>query len=235
MRTHQQKKLQQKTPYLDSFHAVSLDRCIYKTWYFGLIKRLLLLQKACNLSLITSNIYLHFSRFLVLITWSTSRHLNKHCLKNAVYEKSEAVVRRSSVIKVFLNISQNSQERICARVSFLIKFQASRPATSLKKRPWNRCFPLNFAKFLRTLSLIKHLLFLCLCLKNISLRYKNFQPMLLWKLEGKSIKHVKKFILKKIPENSKENFWSAVACKYVLLNKYGVSLPNFSKFLKNSF
>ena len=59
--------------------------------------------------------------------------------------------------------------------------------------------------------------------------------MLLWKLEGKSIKHVKKFILKKIPENSKENFWSAVACKYVLLNKYGLSLPNFSKFLKNSF
>ena len=35
--------------------------------------------------------------------------------------------------KVFLEISQNSQENTCARVSFLIKLQAA-PATLLKKR-----------------------------------------------------------------------------------------------------
>ena len=34
---------------------------------------------------------------------------------------SEAVVQRCSVKKVFLKISQKSQENICARVSFLIK------------------------------------------------------------------------------------------------------------------
>ena len=39
----------------------------------------------------------------------------------------EAVVRRCSVRKVFLEISQNSQENTCARVSFLIKLQASIP------------------------------------------------------------------------------------------------------------
>ena len=33
----------------------------------------------------------------------------------------EAVVRRCSVEKVFLEISQNSQENTCARVSFLLK------------------------------------------------------------------------------------------------------------------
>ena len=33
---------------------------------------------------------------------------------------SEAVVRRCSVEKVFLEISQNLQENTCARVSFLI-------------------------------------------------------------------------------------------------------------------
>ena len=40
--------------------------------------------------------------------------------------------------KVFLEISQNSQENICARVSFLIKLHASglRLATLLKKRLW---------------------------------------------------------------------------------------------------
>ena len=41
------------------------------------------------------------------------------------------------------------QESTCAKVTFLIKLQA-RPATLLKKRPWHRCFPVNFAKFLRT-------------------------------------------------------------------------------------
>ena len=56
--------------------------------------------------------------------------------------EAEAVVQRCSVKKVFLEISQNSQENTCARVSFLI--------TLLKKRLWHRCFPVNFAKFLRT-------------------------------------------------------------------------------------
>ena len=50
----------------------------------------------------------------------------------------------------FIN-SQNSQENTCARVPFLIKLQASglMPATISKKRLWHRCFPVNFAKFLR--------------------------------------------------------------------------------------
>ena len=52
---------------------------------------------------------------------------------------SEAVVWRCSVKKVFLEISQNSQENTCARVSFI-----------LKERLWHKCFPVNFAKFLRT-------------------------------------------------------------------------------------
>ena len=57
---------------------------------------------------------------------------------------------------MFLKIPQNLQENTCARVSFLIKLQAEatlQPATLLKKRLWHRCFPMNFAKFLRTLFL----------------------------------------------------------------------------------
>ena len=75
------------------------------------------------------------------------------------YQHSEAVVPRCSVKKVFLEISQNSQEKTCTRVSFLIKLQASglRPATLLKKRLWHRCFPMNFVKFLRTAFFIEHL------------------------------------------------------------------------------
>ena len=68
---------------------------------------------------------------------------------------------------VFLDISQNLQENTCARVSFLIKLQAA-PATLLKKGLWHRCFPVNFAKFLRTPFFTEHLwwLLLLLLVKN---------------------------------------------------------------------
>ena len=39
--------------------------------------------------------------------------------------KTEAVAQRCSVTTVSLEISQNSQENICARAFFLIKLQAS--------------------------------------------------------------------------------------------------------------
>ena len=37
-----------------------------------------------------------------------------------------------------------------------------RPATLLKKRPWHRCFPVNFAKFLRIPFVTEHLWWLLL-------------------------------------------------------------------------
>ena len=52
----------------------------------------------------------------------------------------EAVSQRCSIKRVFLKISQNSQENNCARVSF----------------------PVNFVKFLRTLFLTEHLRWLLL-------------------------------------------------------------------------
>ena len=61
------------------------------------------------------------------------------------------------VKKVFLEISENSQENTCVRVSFLVKLQTfMRPATLLKKRLWHRCFPVNFAKFIKTRFLTEH-------------------------------------------------------------------------------
>ena len=69
------------------------------------------------------------------------------------YETNDKISKSSHqtcfVNKVFLEISQNSQENTCARDSFLIKLQAA-PATLLKKSLWHRCFRVNFAKFLRT-------------------------------------------------------------------------------------
>ena len=70
----------------------------------------------------------------------------------------EAVVQRCSVKRVFSEISQNPQENTCARVSFLIKLQTSRPQVRLSRR----CFPVNFEKFLRTPFFIEHLWWLLL-------------------------------------------------------------------------
>ena len=75
------------------------------------------------------------------------------------HRRVEPVAQRCSVKMVFLEISQNLQERTYARVSFLIKLQVwgLRPSTLLKKRLWHRCFPVNFVKFLRTPFYIEHL------------------------------------------------------------------------------
>ena len=91
---------------------------------------------------------------------------------------SEAVVQKCSVKKFFLEISQNSQENTCARVSFLTKLKAlgfilqailqvlglrsffnkvAGPANLLKRRLRHRCFSANFVKFLRTPFFIEHL------------------------------------------------------------------------------
>ena len=66
--------------------------------------------------------------------------------------KTKTVAHRCSVKKQFLEISQNSQESTCVRISFLINLQARdlKPTTLLRKRVWHRCYPVNFAKFLRT-------------------------------------------------------------------------------------
>ena len=70
----------------------------------------------------------------------------------------ESQIQRSSRPEVLLELSQNSQENTCARVSFLIKL----PTTLLKKRLWHTCFPVNFVKFPRILFLTEHLWWLLL-------------------------------------------------------------------------
>ena len=87
----------------------------------------------------------------------------------SVQRFTEAVAQRCSVKKVFLEISQNSEENTCARISLLIKLQTFRPATSLKEILWHRCFLMNFAKFLRTPFFTEHLWWLLLDLSGNAL------------------------------------------------------------------
>ena len=63
--------------------------------------------------------------------------------------ETEVATRGILCSMVFLKISQNSRENTCARISFFNKV-AGWSSTLLKKRLWHSCFPVNFAKFLRT-------------------------------------------------------------------------------------
>ena len=63
-------------------------------------------------------------------------------MQKFVVEAKEAVVQKCSVKKVFLEISEHSQENTCARVSFFKKVAGLVLCY--------RCFPRNSTKFLRT-------------------------------------------------------------------------------------
>ena len=73
-------------------------------------------------------------------------------------QRTEAVAQRCSLKKVLLEISQNSQENTCARVSFLMKLQVKTNNFIKKEIDTD----VNFAKFLRTSFLTEHLRWLLL-------------------------------------------------------------------------
>ena len=75
---------------------------------------------------------------------------------------SEAVVRRCSVKKgVLINFAKFTGKHL-SQSFFFNKSADLRSATLLKKRLWHRCFPVNFAKFIRTPFFKKHLWWLLL-------------------------------------------------------------------------
>ena len=62
---------------------------------------------------------------------------------------------------VLRNFAKFRVKHLCQRL-FLNKIAALRPATLLKRSLWHRCFPLNFAKFLRTPFFTEHVWWLLL-------------------------------------------------------------------------
>ena len=62
---------------------------------------------------------------------------------------------------VLRNIAKFTGKHLCESL-FFNKFAGVRPATLLKKKIWHWYFPVNFAKFLRTSFLTKHLRWLLL-------------------------------------------------------------------------
>ena len=67
------------------------------------------------------------------------------------------------------NFTKFTGKPLCQSL-FFNKVVALRPANLLKKRLWHRCFPVNFAKFLRTVFLTEYLSRLLLSFGNIRVR-----------------------------------------------------------------
>ena len=64
------------------------------------------------------------------------------------YTKADS--RRYFAKKVFLKISQNSQENTCGQCLLVHKVQGLTSATLFKKKLWQSCVSVIFGKFLRT-------------------------------------------------------------------------------------
>ena len=114
-----------------------------------------------NLNHITVNVEIASTILLVLLMMCGFQTRNcyvtgtKTCGPHELHKSSVLAInyiRRSSrrkcfIKKLFLKISQNSQEKTFVGVSFLTKLQALGTGEL-----WHRCFPVNFVKIVRTPS-----------------------------------------------------------------------------------
>ena len=78
------------------------------------------------------------------------------------------------------NLAKFTGKHLC-QCLFFNKVAGLIPATLLKKRLWHRCFPVNFAKFLRTPFIMEHLWWLLLNIyKQTGLYSAHFQFFRIW-------------------------------------------------------
>ena len=77
---------------------------------------------------------------------------------------------------VLTNFTKFTGKHLCKSL-FFNKVTGLRPATSLKKRLWHRCFSVNFAEFLRTPFITEHLwcLFLEIQIKSLEILFNPLQ------------------------------------------------------------
>ena len=91
----------------------------------------------------------------VAIMWNFLHILSRY---NNSWQKQPPEVKKD----VFRNFAVFTEKhQLCQRL-FFNKVAGLRPATSLEKSLWHKCFPVNFAKFLRTLFFTEHLRWLLL-------------------------------------------------------------------------
>ena len=96
---------------------------------------------------------MHFFYVLLYIIYSICSI--RKSMKQHFFTNSEAATGGVLQKKVFLEISQNSQQNICVRVPFLIKFQAS-ACNFIKKQSLAQVFSCEFCDIYKNTVLTKH-------------------------------------------------------------------------------
>ena len=81
------------------------------------------------------------------------------------FRNTEAVLRRCTSEQVFLKIWQCSQKNTCFG-AFFNKYPGLKACNFIKKRLQHRCFPVKFAKLLRTPFFTEHIRWLLLEIYN---------------------------------------------------------------------
>ena len=95
-----------------------------------------------------------FSKLLISWLWNKYKNVLGKCKGGSPFGEfqsckwqillaTEVGAQRCSIEKVFLEISQNSQENRCARVSFLIKMQASFKKETLAQVLSCKCYEIS--------------------------------------------------------------------------------------------
>ena len=105
--------------------------------------------------------------------WNLKRKFRICCgakLKRKKMENFRSSHRRCSIKKVLLEITQNSQENTCAKVSFLIKFQAS-GSNFIKKDTLAQVFSCEICKISKNTFLNRTPLSYCFW-KPLSMHWK---------------------------------------------------------------
>ena len=122
------------------------------------------------------------------------------------------------------NFTKFTGKHLC-QILFFNKVAGLSPAILSKKRLWHRCFPVNFAKFLRASFFIEHLWWLLLVVLDNLLKLRN-QVNVYFTLRKKCL--------------FSELFWSALFPHFPAFGlnteRYGVSFlfnPNAGKCGKN--
>ena len=124
------------------FLRTPLADCFYKV-YYNFVFRILFYIKLFWLVFFIFRLTFFRKFYIVEFKWC---FYSKHYVERTpTKQSSEAATGGVLWKKLFLKISQNSQENTCTWGSFLIKL-----LTLVKKRLWHRCFPVNLAKFSRT-------------------------------------------------------------------------------------
>ena len=122
--------------------------------------------------------------------------------------------QRCFVKKVLLKNFSKFTGKHLSQSLYFNKVARRRPATLLKKRLWHRCFPVNFAKSLRTPSLIEHLR-CCFCMQTI----KMTRPLQLHAFLAFNIKYVRVLLtLFEVDVNSSDSMASSLMSFWCLFS-----------------